>query len=372
MNRQIVEEASNWFVDFRVGDVDARSRQEFHDWLRRSPEHIQAYLDIAMTYADLPAPNPNGEIDVPALIDHARSTADTNIVPLKVPGSGVSGVSGLPQPTNNSRASNARALAIAASLLLVAIALGSWHYIASDTYSTGIGEQRSLILADGSTVDLNARSRIRVRYTDDERSIDLIEGQALFQVTKNPQRPFIVHVKDTQVRAVGTQFDVYRKASGTIITVIEGRVAVVPDTAIAFDAPGSASHIAITSTPPAAPLKPLDVPAIFLAAGEQLTVSPVAPAKAGIQPKPHTVNPTTATAWTHRQLIFENASLNEVAEEFNRYSTRPIIMETGDFDAFHVSGTYSSTNPESLLRFLRVQPGIKLVESDGEIRIARE
>jgi transmembrane sensor len=202
-------------------------------------------------------------------------------------------------------------------------------------------------------VELNSRSRIRVRYTDDERRIDLIEGQALFQVAKNKHRPFIVDVDNTQVRAVGTQFDVYRKPSGTVVTVVEGRVAVL-----------SATPDVIA---PAA--KALDVtgePAIFLAAGEQLTLRQKAVTR------PQAVNTTTTTAWTQRQLIFENASLHEVAEEFNRYSARPIVIEGRDFDTFHISGTYSSTSSESLLRFLRIQPGIKVIETDREIRIARE
>lgn len=346
LNRQILDEASNWFVDFRAGDIDAHARNEFQEWLRRSPDHIQAYLDIAATYAELPAPSPNGELDVQALIDNARFSTDANVIPLEVRGSEVSVASGL---SPSAKTSSRRALAIAASFLLVTLALGSWLYIARDTYTTDIGEQRSLVLADGSMVELNSRTRIRVRYTDDERRVDLIDGQALFQVAKNTHRPFIVHVDDTQVRAVGTQFDVYRKHSGTIVTVIEGRVA------IKQAVPGSGvSRVSGQS------------PSLILAAGEQLTVRQKTPTQ------PQTVNPNRATAWTQRQLIFENASLHDVAEEFNRYSTRPIIIETGDFDTFHISGTYSSTNAESLLRFLRVQPGIKLVESEGEIRITRE
>jgi transmembrane sensor len=340
VNQQILEEASNWFVDFRDGGVDARARQEFHAWLRRSPDHIQAYLDIAATYAELPAPAANGEIDVQAFIDRARAGGDLNVVALDAR-----------RPSRETRPGRTpatrRALPIAASFLLVAVALAAWLYIGRDTYSTDIGEQRSFALADGSTIQLNSRSRIRVRYTDVERGVDLIEGQALFQVAKNAQRPFVVHVNDTQVRAVGTQFDVYRRESGTVVTVIEGRVAV---------AGSAAGGEALT----------IEAPDILLAAGEQLTVSQQVAAK------PLAVNPKTATAWTQRQLIFENASLSEVAEEFNRYSTRRLVLDAGDFDDFHVSGAYSSTNPDSLLRFLRVQPGIRLIESDSEIRITLE
>lgn len=365
-NQQIIDEAATWFVEFRTGDIDTHTRKEFHEWLRRSPDHIQAYLDIAATYAELPAPNPSGELNVQAMIDTARSSPDPNVIDL-----GLGPRASALRPDHS--ALRTKYLAIAATVVMT-IAVASWLYIQRDTYSTDIGEQRSLTLADGSTVELNSRTRIRIRYDDNERRIDLLDGQALFHVAKNPRRPFIVHVNDTQVRAVGTQFDVYRKPSGTIVTVVEGKVAVVvPDTARpSGQAPNLETPVI---TDPAANARVTSMPTIFLAAGEQVTIAQTRYIKAGApSPDGKAVSGTVvaATAWTQRQLIFENASLNEVAEEFNRYSTRPIIMETGDYDPFHISGTYSSTNPEALIRFLRLQPGIKLVESDREIRITRE
>src|SRR4029077_9414852 len=95
-----------------------------------------------------------------------------------------------------------------------------WQAHRYPLYSTDIGERRSITLADGSTVDLNARSQLRVEFSKSERRVELLDGQALFQVAKDKQRPFIVHSGDATVRAVGTQFDVYRKDSGTTITVL--------------------------------------------------------------------------------------------------------------------------------------------------------
>src|SRR5271155_3337689 len=73
LNRQILEEASEWFVDFRVGDIDATARERFDEWLRRSPEHIRAYMEIAKTYVELPALKIAGSLDLDALIAYARS-----------------------------------------------------------------------------------------------------------------------------------------------------------------------------------------------------------------------------------------------------------------------------------------------------------
>ena len=85
LDRLILEEASEWFVDFRVGDVDAAARERFDEWLRRSPEHIRAYMEIAKTYVELPALKIAGKIDVDALIAYARS--GENVVPFENPDS---------------------------------------------------------------------------------------------------------------------------------------------------------------------------------------------------------------------------------------------------------------------------------------------
>ena len=72
----IVAEASAWFVEFRAGDVDGEARLRFIDWLRRSPEHIQAYLEVSGVWAELPTSDPHGRIDISSLIARARSEVD--------------------------------------------------------------------------------------------------------------------------------------------------------------------------------------------------------------------------------------------------------------------------------------------------------
>src|SRR5712671_2965146 len=79
LNRQILDEASAWFVDFRAGDVDSTARERFDHWLRQSPEHIRAYMEIANTYVVLPALDPTRKVDVQELIAYARS--EGNVVP---------------------------------------------------------------------------------------------------------------------------------------------------------------------------------------------------------------------------------------------------------------------------------------------------
>ncbi len=334
-NLQTLEEASTWFVAFRSESPDENARQEFQDWLRRSPEHIRAYLEIASTYADIPSPE-TGRTP-PDLIEKARSSPEINVIPLSAPG--------LMRPhlpdtrRRGTRLTGPRPVAAAAMLILAAT--GVWLYTERHTYGTGIGEQRSITLPDGSIVELNSRSRVRVAFGADERKVELLSGQALFQVAKDASRPFIVESDRTRVRAVGTQFDVYRKSIGLTVTVIEGRVAV-----------RSASAGEATGT--------------HLVAGEQLTVTATRAEKA------ERPNIAAATAWTRRQLVFDGTPLSEVIEEFSRHSTRRIVIDSAELANLRISGQYTSASPDSLLRFLSLQKGVIVAEVDGEIRIRRE
>ena len=82
MKRDTIAEASVWFVEFRTGDASPALRGQFEKWLRRSPEHIQAYLEIAAGWSELPTADPEGRIDLQALLSLARNSGDENVVKL--------------------------------------------------------------------------------------------------------------------------------------------------------------------------------------------------------------------------------------------------------------------------------------------------
>ena len=403
VNRLILEEASEWFVDFRVGDVDEHARERFDEWLRRSPEHIRAYMEIARTYVELPSVKLAGKLDVDSLIAYAHSAE--NVVPLIGAGTAPPNAPRTMATEPNYRGLQARRAGRAprsrrrflatASCTLVLVIAGAvwWQTNGFPSYTTDIGERRSITLADGSTVDLNSRSRLRVEFTKGERRVELAEGQALFQVAKDKNRPFIVSSGNAIVRAVGTQFDVYRKANGTTVTVLEGRVAVYSTAQIESAAPNPASESPASGQlppssghAPAAPLAgkspssgtapqlPSNPPgltdrsgsaAVFLSAGEQVTVTPAEPIAT-----PQHADIAATTAWMQRRLIFDGSRLSDVVQEFNRYNRRHLIIEGAQLSDFHVSGVYSSSDPASLIRFLRDQRGIKITEDENEIRIA--
>ncbi len=360
--REILEEASDWFVDFRVGDVDGAARDRFDRWLRQSPQHIQAYLEIATAYADLPAAKANLALDLDELIARARAAAAPNIVRFtKTPRRGPIG------------RGTTRRFPLAASVAATVATAGPIGWLAwrsQGVYSTGVAEERSITLADGSIVELSARSRVRVHFSRAERAVDLIEGQALFIVAKNARYPFVVRSGDVLVRDIGTQFDINREVTRTVVTVLEGRIEL--STNHAADAgvgPGSlppphaaGSSGALRNLQLAKMIGPVPT---LVSAGQEVTVD------ADVASKPQRADLAEATAWRRHQLIFDSSPLVDVVDEFNRYNQRRIVIVSPELEGLEISGLYSSMDPGSFLRFLREQPGIAVTEADGEIRISQ-
>ena len=373
INTQIYEEACEWFIDCRAGDLDNAARHAFDSWLRKSPEHLSAYLELAAIWNEGPSLDPQGKFDRDTLITQAALDRDSVVeFSNSRNGSEASRHDAAPraaQPHNELRRIRRRRFAaLAASIIVLAVATAiCLQMLRPPAYATAIGEQRSLVLEDGSTVELNSRSKIIVRYTPQGRHVDLLQGQALFHVAKDATRPFVVKTGATLVRAVGTEFDVYQKRDGTVVTVVEGRVAILTDHAIALadhDVPAAAldapqSNLAFPTIPAG------QTGNIMIAAGEQLTVTPKV-----IQIAEHP-NIANATAWTQRRLVFESASLADVADEFNRYNDRQLIVADPGLETFHVSGVFSSTDPASLIRFLRARPELHIVETETQIRIEK-
>jgi transmembrane sensor len=376
LNGQILEEAGYWLVELNSEAADPGLQGRFQTWLRTSPEHVRAYLELVAIWesgAEMPL---EGEVSVETLI--AAGRAPDNVVALRTGFDSPrkpAATQSTAAPTRDSRDARAlprsgkvrgggagrRWLAVTVPLFATALGVVAWlSFVGDPTYETGVGQQESFELADGSTIELNARSKVRVHLTEHRRRVELLDGQALFRVAKDPGRPFVVESDRTRIRAVGTEFDVSRRNSATTVTVLEGRVAVLPDTSES-DAPSAFDKrpavLTQQTVPPAAR-------ALLLNAGEQVTVT------AQTAPKPKRADVAAATAWTQRRLVFDASTLAEVIEEFNRYNTRRLVLRDTSLARFPISGSFSSTDPSSLVHFLEIQPGIRVTVRDSEIDIA--
>ena len=344
VNEQIQDEATEWFIRFCEDEVDGSACEEFDAWLRLSPQHVRAYLDISAFWGAAGSLTRTPKVDVDLLVQRARAAG--NVVALDKTAKAEA-------PVKGERSVRRLSFAVAASLLFTCFALGFWTWwqvARYPSYATQFGEQRTVTLEDGSVVELNARTRIKVRFTDVSRDVDLIGGQALFRVAKNPGRPFIVASGNTRVRAVGTEFDVYQKTRGTVVTVVEGRVAVsVPPERSPEAADGGAQP-----------------DAVMLAAGEQVTVTShrvAAPSRANV---------TQAMAWTEGKLVFDSTPLSEVVQEFNRYNARPLSIDDPQVLALHISGAFRTTDSAQLIRLLSERFGLVAHDTEEGIRLSHE
>jgi transmembrane sensor len=371
MNTQVYEQASQWLVEARAGELDGAARQRLDAWFRESPHHIRAFLELSSIWEEAGDPDLDAHHSREKLIEMARAAANVvalqarrggpveqaNSRPPRASASDLQSVTVSPErAARRSRMSLPRLashslLAAAAAVIFMFAGWVALQRFTAPMYAADTGKQRIIRLQDGSQLTLNSRSRIRVRFSEHERAVDLLEGQALFQVARDPVRPFVVRSDGTRARAVGTRFDVYRKETGTTVTVVEGRVAVSSESR-SSDNVQTARNMALGRV-------------IMLAAGEQVTVSSVS------EPEPMRADVPTATAWLRNQLIFESTPLTEVAAEFNRYNERQLVVSGPALADFRVTGIFSSADVSSLLRFLRAQRNIRIEETDRDIRISR-
>jgi len=339
--REIIAcQAGEWVAAHQAGGLDAAERRAFYAWLMASPVHVEEYLGVAHLSRRLPAAAADPELPLEAILDRVREETE--------------GVTRIGNAPHSSRAApRARPqgrwlwAAVPAALAVVAVTL-FWlrgeqvtpdEHVIPERYATRHGEMRSWRLGDNSTLRLNTDTSVTARYTHSQRLIEIESGEALFEVAHESARPFRVVAGTASVLAVGTTFSVYRQAGGsTLVTVVQGRVGVSTVTA------GSTS--------------------VNAGAGEQVRVmdgqQPQSPTPADVQ---------RSTAWLHRQIVFERQPLALVTAEFNRYSPRPIDIETPALGTLPITGIFSVDDTETFLDFLRTFNGVTIQATPTRIRV---
>ena len=249
----------------------------------------------------------------------------------------------------------ARPIAAAlATLAILGAGGGTWWMVnRPQTYETTLGERRVVPLSDGSQVWLDSDSKVAIRYTSDARKLELLRGQARFDVAHNVARPFSVKARDETVVATGTSFNIDLTGSDTLVTLIEGHVAIL-------DGAGRRSTPVQTRQQFSPPHT------VDLVAGQELDVMAAAP------PIIKTVDLERATAWEDGRLVFENEPLSMAALRISRSSARRVSVDpavanlkiSGVFNAGDVDG-FAQTM--SLYLPVRSEPGA----DGGVVLVAR-
>ncbi|TQV84099.1 FecR family protein [Exilibacterium tricleocarpae] len=305
----LLDEATAWVVRLRSDRVSPADKRRFSQWLNLSRHHEQAFDEVAETWETLGAA--------------AYLSLDTGTVAQKSPASffefrWFTNLGGL--PAGIAMATVAALVVLAYSLSTIAPETTTY----TNTFATATGQQRAVTLPDGSVVQLNTKSTIEVIYTDQQRKLALLSGEAYFEVAPNKQRPFIVSVHQGTVEAVGTAFNIYVKDKETVVSVTEGVVNVREKRDASSPTPRS-TRVAVAQQ------VSLDKRGIGQVAGSNLE---------------------KAVAWRQNTLIFDDMLLPDAIAELNRYLQEPVVAEDASLAKLRVSGTFSLEAPEATLQAL--------------------
>lgn len=314
-------EAAAWCVRMASDQVTLEDERAFAAWLAAAPEHRARYDAHAATWGG-----------IGALREDPEALRALSSLRARAPERGGLSRRGL------LAASVGGAFAVGAGWM-------AWRAMpAGQRFVTGVGEQRRIVLEDGSTVTLNTDSELRADLQAGERRLWLDRGQAFFSVAPDRARPFRVFVGADEVRALGTAFDVRREGGRARVTLEEGVVAVYRD----------ASPETLRTEAPAAVLAP----------GQQLVVAEAALVPVG------PVDVHRATAWRFGQMILDAEPLGEALAEINRYNARQIVLVDPSLAAMPVSGVFQTGRPEAFVDGLTTAFPVRVVSEDaGAIRL---
>lgn len=310
-------EAAAWIAKLHSDDRTQQVEAGFRRWLAATPAHRAAFEmanELWVGAEQLPKP------EAPPIV--------------RWPHSGI--VLTLP-----------RALATACSVALIAVA--AWFALSDPGIETGVGEQRYLTLEDGSRVTLNTATRIVVHFDEAQRGVELDYGEALFEVAKNPSRPFVVIADNKRVRALGTSFLVRRESSAVAVTLVEGNVSV--STGSTSEPPPTAASETHEQN------RSAEAGALTMSPGQRLTFSDGA---APTLDRPQIEN---VTAWQRGQVIFDHTPLPHAIREMNRYSA--MVIELGDTNlaTLAVTGVFRVGDTEDFARAVAEAYGLHIAES---------
>lgn len=219
--------------------------------------------------------------------------------------------------------------------LVSAVLPGS--FTAVQTYQTARGEQRTFMLADGSSVELNTASKVEINYSFGCRCLRLLEGEAVFKAGHGDLRSFEVKVGNGTVRDIGTEFWIRQEKSRMAVAVIEGAVEVSPKPGVAYARVNAGEHFAYDNN------------------GRQLDASSAALAD--------------LIAWRAGNIVFRDTPLTEVLAEFARYHNINIEMD-GRMADYHLSGRFASSDLDGLLKLIQsAYPVNVLRPASGRLRL---
>ena len=328
---EIEEAASEWLIRRDSQNWTEADQLRFDEWFNASTLNRVAYLRLELAWEDAARlkalgagirddqPPPRGQWNLTPFFEQRQPASSA---------------------TRKTFRHRRTFFAIAATILL-AVGIGAYVALAPSgtRYTTPVGEIASVPMRDGSKVTLNTDSQIRVTLTDSERRVDLKYGEAFFEVSKDPKRPFVVNAGGKRVVAVGTQFSVRRDDNDIQVVVTEGKVR-VEDTS---------SRLRVRGEGPGGEASRQDGSAdVFLTPGSVAHAG-----DAGVLVQRKTLSEAEQQlSWRVGVLMFRDQSLSDAIAEFNRYNVQKIVIGDPAVAALKIEGNFRATNVDAFVRLL--------------------
>lgn len=331
------EMAGVWFMQLSDPNCTEKDQTAFEKWRAADPSHAAAYARV--------------ERSISLSDQHASHPLFTDLIneTLQETALGPSIWQRLMNAWNGESVNRWAVASIAGIACMAMFALsGTLNTVKSPddmlVYDTVVGERSTVALSDGSTMILNTNSRVEVLFTSEQRTINLTRGQAMFEVAKNKERPFVVNADNQRVTALGTAFDVRldEQHAAVNIVLVEGRIA-VDEFDKQIGAVGSA---------------PILSKRIELVAGERLIASSTMPRVV------ETVLLKDMTSWQNGKVIFRNEPLESAVREINRYSTTKLRLADDErLQNLRISGVFNAGQITSFVYVLESTHGIEAMRT---------
>ena len=300
-------EAAAWIVRLHGPHRCAELEAAFRDWLQAHPENGKQFERVTEVW------DAGSSVPVP----------------------------GVPRMTRWKEEARGRQWSLAAALLLLLCGLAgwiTWRAWAGPSYTTGIGEQRVVRLDDGTRLSLNSGTRVVITYSNTERRVELVRGEAFFEVAHNAARPFIVTAGDRQVVAIGTTFVVRYEAARTAVTLLEGSVTVSP-----------ATDRGLT-----------------LAPGERVTFAAGGSRRLDRLDEPKI---EAVTAWRRGEVMLDRTQLEDAVAELNRYDKNTLIIDDPRIATLGISGIYHAGDSSGFAHTIAKLYGLEIIEQSNRIHL---
>jgi transmembrane sensor len=315
--------ASRFIAQRETGPWSEADSEAFQTWLHESPLHRVIYFRLHAAWQEagrLTALKPTPDV-ASRTAPRYRPTALLNALAWRL----------------RTIRPLAWTVAVCAVLLMTTGVAGYYRFIAG-RYVTGIGDFRTVALADGSQLTLNTDSAVRVSLAPHERRIDLDRGEVYFAVAHDTNRPFVVYVGSKRVIAVGTQFAIRRQDNAIQVAVTEGTVRLEEQSP--FE---SAKHTAAPVPGGTATPAQLLLPAGSVARAESGSV---------LVQKETLPQLAQTLSWRTGLLTFQDTPLAAAVAEFNRYNSRKLVLGDSRVGSLQVGGIFGATKIDTFVRLL--------------------